>query len=108
MRHLDAKEHIEGHMKFYVYVSDTKVDMLYAQISPRARNSIATQLKIDLKLLSATFSEEPREATRFSKLQLVTEFIDKHEKVGTVDEPDHYFKGIMYLRWGPSEDTPMV
>lgn len=88
-------------MEYYIYVSDTKVDMLYDQIPTRLRDKLATELKIDLKVLSTTFSEQPAEATRFSKLKVVTEFIEKHKLAGTVDSPAAYFRGTMQMRWGP-------
>ncbi len=88
-------------MKFYVYVSDTKVDMLYEQIPHRLRDELATELKIDLKLLSTAFSQQPSEKTRFSKLRMVTDFIEKNEQIGTVDAPASLFRGIMEMHWGP-------
>lgn len=88
-------------MKFYVYVSDTKVGMLYDQIPSRTLNKISAELKIDLKVLSATFSENVSEKTRFSKLKIVDEFIRKNEHIGTIDEPSSYFQGAMPMRWGP-------
>lgn len=87
-------------MEYYVYVSDTKVDMLYFQIPSRALDTVAAELKIDLKVLSTTFSKNASEATRFSKLKVVTEYINKHEQVGTVDSPAGFFRGTMPLRWG--------
>jgi hypothetical protein len=91
---------MEDEMKFYVYVSTTKVDMLYEQIPAKTRDKIATELKIDLKVVSTTFSEAPAEPTRFSKLKLVTEFIEKNAEVGTVDQPRSFFSGTMDMKWG--------
>jgi uncharacterized protein DUF7019 len=88
-------------MRYYIYVSDTKVDMLYEQIPARLRGKIATEIKVDLKILSTTVSEEPRDASRLAKLKIVTEYIQKNEQVGTVDQPTDYFYGTMRLRWGP-------
>jgi hypothetical protein len=88
-------------MKYYVYVSDTKVDMLYGQIPARERHSIATDLKIDLKLLSATFKETPPAETRYSRLQLVCDYIRRREAVGTVEDPKAYFEGTLMMSWGP-------
>lgn len=88
-------------MKYYVYVSDTKLEMLYNQIPKPLRKKLATELKIDLKFLSTTFSKPPSEENKFSKLRIVVDYIKKHEKVGTVDQPANYFEGRMALRWGP-------
>jgi hypothetical protein len=89
----------KSELKYYIYVSDTKVNMLYEQIPQRLRDNLATELKIDLKILSTTFSEEPTEATRFSKLKVVNEYIAKNEPLGTVDASEYYFYGKMKIRW---------
>jgi hypothetical protein len=98
----------KGKMKFYVYISDTKVDMLYAQIPSSVRDKVATELKIDLKILSTTFKEASTEATRFSKLKVVTEYILKHQEVGTVDAPAFFFECILPIHWGKLFDTEAV
>ena len=88
-------------MKYYVYISDSKVEMLYDQIPLRLRDRMAAELKIDVKVLSTTISEKPTDATRLSRLRVVTEYIDRNEAVGQVDRPSKYFRGTMRLRWGP-------
>ena len=90
-------------MKYYIYVSDTKVEMLYSQIPRHLRETVATELKIDLKFLSTTFSEDPTQETRYSKLEIVTKNIERSSVIGTVDKPGTYFQGTMRLRWGPFE-----
>ena len=88
-------------MEYYIYVSDTKINMLYEQIPTRLRDKLATELKIDLKLFSTTFSEQPTDKTRFAKCKLVSDYIEKHKPVGTIDSPEMYFKGEINMRWGP-------
>jgi hypothetical protein len=87
-------------MKYYIYISDAKLEMLYAQIPTRIRDRIATELKIDLKLISATFSEKNRLESRYSRLDLVCEYIRGHLPIGTVGEPDAYFEGVIPMQWG--------
>lgn len=89
----------ESGLKYYVYISDTKVDMLYEQIPHRLKDNIATELKIDLKFLSTTFSEEAKKATLISSLKVVENYIDKYEEVGSVDDSKSYFRGNMPLTW---------
>jgi hypothetical protein len=36
-------------MRYYIYISDAKVDMLLSQIPHEQRNKIATELKLDFK-----------------------------------------------------------
>jgi hypothetical protein len=95
-------------MKYYLYVSDTKVDMLFDQLSPRLRDKVATELKIDLKFLSTTFAEEPMEKNRYRKLEIVSKYIQKNELVGTIDSPDVYFKGELPMHWGPLPKHPKI
>lgn len=88
-------------MLYYVYVSDTKLDMLSSQIPPKIRDSIAAELKIDLKLLSLTVKSRDSEETRYSKLSLVTKYLREHQDVGSVDVPGQYFEGSLPMVWGP-------
>jgi uncharacterized protein DUF7019 len=87
-------------MRFYLYVSDAKIEMLFGQIPEAERRRIAGTLKLDLKILGVDLSVEPREETRYSKLRLVEEHIRSREEVGTVDRPKGFFAGQMDLRWG--------
>ena len=43
-------------MRYYVYASKTKVELLYDQIPEKALSRIATTLTIDLKLVKAEFT----------------------------------------------------
>src|SRR3984957_14945888 len=87
-------------LKYFIYVSDTKVDMLYSQIPRSLKDKIAGELKLDLHVVSASVRGRDREETRYSKLSVVTDYIDKHSEVGTVDYPGSYFKGTMDMNWG--------
>lgn len=89
-------------MKYYVYISDAKVDMLLAQIPHEAKQRLATEFKFDLKLLSASRkSETESEDNRFSRLEAVVTFIREYGNLGTVDEPDDYVEDSLEMRWGP-------
>jgi hypothetical protein len=88
-------------MKYYIYISDAKVDMLYSQIPQKLKSNLAAELKIDLKVLSASVKREKSEETRYSKLQIVIDYIEEHMAVGTVDSPKAYFRGTMPIKWGP-------
>src|SRR5260221_7756192 len=89
---------MDNTMRYYIYVSDRKLDMLYPQIPKKLLANIASELNINLKLLAAEFSANIRsnqnEETRYSKLRLVVRYIEKHLKVGAIDAPLAYFKGI--------------
>jgi hypothetical protein len=89
-------------MKFYIYVSDSKVDMLLAQIPHDAQQTLATEFKVDLKIFSASRrSQEEVEENRFTRLEVVTTFIREFGNIGTIDEPDEFIEGSMEMQWGP-------
>lgn len=94
-------------MKYYIYISDTKVDMLYPQIPKSILKQIASSLSIDLKLLGAEVTiggkSSQSDETRYSKVQIVSEYIEKHLDVGSIDAPSTYFKGILPMQYGTFE-----
>lgn len=101
-------------MKYYVYISDAKIDMLLPQIPHEVKQRLATEFKFDLKLLSvARRSETESEDNRITRLEAVVAFIREYGNIGPVDQPDHYVEGTMEMRWGPygdkvGEQSPLV
>jgi hypothetical protein len=86
----------------YTYVSDAKLEMLFAQIGSGARKRISAEAGVDIKLASRTLrgADNPA-ATRLAKLHVVERFIEKHYRVGTIDQPGlDYFRGEMEMEWG--------
>src|SRR5436309_3024639 len=95
-------------MKYYIYISDTKLDMLYPQIPKALLKRIASELSINLKLLGAEANivakNDQSNETRYSKVKIVTEYIEKHLDVGSIDAPSTYFKGTLPMAWGTLQD----
>ncbi len=88
-------------MRYYVYISETKVEMLYSQIPEKLLESIAGKLTIDLKLIKTEFSETPKEKTLHSKIEIIENYIANHGLLGDSNKPNEYIKGKDYFRWGP-------
>lgn len=88
-------------MRYYVYVSPTKIEQLVAQIPDNALGRIAKTLTIDLKVVRAEFREKEQSGNTYSALQVVEKYLDEQKAVGTVDEPRSYFRGTLSMRWGP-------
>jgi hypothetical protein len=87
-------------MKYYLYVADTKVDMLLPQIPVEARNKISTEFKLDLKIFSASRkAEADNTENRFSRLDAVCSFITEYGDVGPVDDPGDYISDVMDMRY---------
>jgi hypothetical protein len=98
-------------MRYYVYVSDTKLDMLYPQIPAKLAARLAWELKLDLKLLGLTLRNNDNDATRYGKLHLVEEYIDQNYEVGWMSEPTSWFRGELPLRsgvFGPQQDDGLL
>ena len=101
LRHTGERSVRPGTPKYYIYVSDAKVDMFYAQIAHHEMEKIATRLGIDLESVGTSFADKSTEERRYLKLQIVVNFIENNFDVGTVDKPKNYVKGVIPMRWGP-------
>jgi hypothetical protein len=78
-------------MKYYVYISDAKVDMLLEQFDEQNTRKIATSLGFDWKILSAKRTVEfETKVNRSARLETVVSYIQKYGSIGSVDEPDQY------------------
>jgi hypothetical protein len=88
--------------RYYLYVSDSKVDMLLAQMDPSFTRKRTTELSLNLTVLAGKHaSEAPAGGERTARLQRVVRYLEEHGDLGTVDEPGQFFWGLMPLRWGP-------
>lgn len=86
-------------LKYYLYVSESKVDMLYAQVPKSIKSKLESEVKLNLQLLNVSFTEKQFEDTLYTKLNATVEYLNQTESVGSVHSPQEYFKGSMYLQW---------
>lgn len=96
-------------LRYYLYVSDTKLDMLFEQIDQSMLKRISAEVKVDLTLASVTLkrADNPTPA-RAAKLRVVERFIDRHHHVGTIEDPgNEYFRGRMQMAWGWLRTPPV-
>lgn len=97
---LKQRRHSSETPRFYVYISDTKVDMLLAQIPPRVLKRLGAELSIDLKVLSIRMSERVLPETRYSRAAAVTRYLDDEDLIGGVNDPGLYFAAeAAPMRW---------
>ncbi|WP_205324407.1 SAVMC3_10250 family protein [Glycomyces sp. YM15] len=89
-------------LRYFLYVSDSKLDMLFDQIDPAQRRRISIDVGVNLKVASLNLRQGNRSAVaRMAKLRMVERYIDLHHQVGTVYNPGtDYFRGAMPMRWG--------
>ncbi|MGW7041170.1 DUF7019 family protein [Streptomyces avermitilis] len=87
--------------RYYLYVSDSKVDMLLPQIDPGFTAKRTSEIGVDLKVLTAKRTGESVTADRFARLERVVRHLQDFGDLGSVDEPGQFFWGLLPMRWGP-------
>src|SRR5688572_14875697 len=100
-------------MRFYLYRSKAKIDMLYEQIHTSTRHTRKTSAKLGVFSLESTSDESVDDE---DKLRAVERELEERQLIGTLDEPKDYVKGIMKMRWGlfddsgrrPEDEPPLV
>ncbi|MBU2666208.1 hypothetical protein KOI35_22155 [Actinoplanes bogorensis] len=98
--------------RYFVYISDAKVEMLLQQIKPEALRKRTSEVGLGLKFLTAKRGAETLAgAERTARLDQVVRYLNDYGDLGTVEEPGQFFGGLMPLRWGPTvgaDGFPMV
>jgi hypothetical protein len=87
-------------LKYYYYISDAKLEMLYEQIEVTQRRSISTSLRVSFAMAELSLAgSSAREASRTAKLLIVCKYLDE-AGIGTVDRPAPLYRGDMLMKWG--------
>jgi hypothetical protein len=89
-------------LKYYVYISATKVDMLYPQIPPAFLKGAEAELKISLGVISSGLKTHgPEEAKELpARAAAVESYLRNQREVGTIDDPKSWLGGVALMRWG--------
>ena len=108
-------------MRYYLYISKAKLDMLYQQIQTPQKRKASLEWKFEAKLplvASGSLSrkvETDDDVTTEEMLKAVIKKIEDSGEVGTADDPKTYVKGTLPMRWGlfndlgrPQEEPPLV
>jgi hypothetical protein len=85
-------------VRFYIYVSDAKLDMLYEQIPPKLLSRLAAELKVDLKVIGASVQQTRLPVTRYDKLHIVEQYLERNFDVSWMTDPAPWFRGDLGLR----------
>jgi hypothetical protein len=87
-------------MKYYVYLSDTKLEMLYGQIYASTDEAREASLGFDIKLLKGELKDSRKlPDTRFSQLDRVLKELRKSELVGDIFSEKPYISGELDMVW---------
>jgi serine/threonine protein kinase/sugar lactone lactonase YvrE len=100
-------------LRSLVYLSDLKLTQILDTIDEQTRRSIATELKIDLKLLSLTLSSTSvdrslRNRSRVARLTVAERYIRQHLPVGDIASDREWIAGEMEMGWKPLQDGRTV
>ncbi|MEU7580411.1 SAVMC3_10250 family protein [Streptomyces sp. NPDC041068] len=85
-------------MRYYLYVSGAKLDMLYEQIPPKLLKRLAVEAKVDLKVLSVSVQSPRAEASAYDRLDIVEAYLEREFDVSWMTEPRPWFRGDLGLR----------
>jgi hypothetical protein len=75
-------------VRYYLYISDAKVDMLLPQIAPEPEQA------------PESTTHSGRLSTRIRRLETVLRHIERHDRVGSIDKPGDYVAATEELHWG--------
>jgi class 3 adenylate cyclase len=85
--------------KYYLYISDAKVNMLFPQVPYSLKKKMAEGFGVDVNDLNLT-PQTSREDLRIARLEAVVAFIEEAGRMGTIDEPLEYLAGALAMAWG--------
>jgi hypothetical protein len=92
--------------KYYLYLSKTKLDMLYRQVASQGKTKASIEWKVDAKVISVSRrSETEDDLDDDDKLRLVTAELEDRQLVGLLEDDKPYIKGILPMRWGIYNDS---
>jgi hypothetical protein len=96
--------------RYYLYISDSKVDMLLPQIDPTFPRKHTSELSLSfLKIFGARRSTESSAGTeRIARLERVVRHLHDHGNLGSADEPGQFFWGLLPMQWGPFDSHPSL
>ncbi|MFD6138681.1 DUF7019 family protein [Promicromonospora sp. NPDC060271] len=85
---------------YYLYISDSKVDMLLQQIDPGSTRSHQTELSIGLKMFGGRQTSVAAQGSdQIARLERVVRHLSDTRSVGSLDAPESFFWGLMPMRW---------
>ena len=81
-------------MRYYYYISESKLDMLSPQISSSKSSTIKAEIGFNFGLVSGKIAEDrPVPSDKFAKLESVERHLKEHESIGTIDDPEQWIEG---------------
>jgi hypothetical protein len=87
-------------MKYYIYISKAKIDMLLPQVPEAFKAKFAAEIGIHLGLLNAKVSSElPRDLDdNIRRLEVVSNHIESSQEPGDLGNPKEWIKDVMSVK----------
>ena len=93
-------------MRYYYYISDSKVDMLLPQIPNALQRKFASEIGFDIKILKGSIKEQRDSLSdRVSRLQTVEKYLRKNVEIGNSLDST-WFGGEMFGSSVMSKQAP--
>ncbi|WP_338693452.1 SAVMC3_10250 family protein [Streptomyces sp. Q6] len=96
----------------YLYISDSKVDMLLPQVAPGFGRRRTGEIGVNAQVVAFRHTRESAPSDdRVRRLDAVVRGLEKRGDLGTPDQPQSFFRGRLSMRWGvlaSGEDTSLV
>lgn len=94
-------------IEYYLYFSDTKLEMLYPQLSRFEKFKL--KFRLGTRDISMTLDLE-NEKHKVRKMKQLSKYILRRGDIGTIDNPRSYIKDKANLKWGiiPMDAGDMV
>jgi hypothetical protein len=106
-RGIRKKRARERVVRYYIYLSDAKVSMLYEQMPMRVRDALAADLELKAPFVSASVSARPLPIeTRSAQLGVVERWLDDSAQMGGLTDKKLYFRFSMPMEWGYLRSLP--
>lgn len=81
-------------MKYYLYISREKIDMLLPQVPMEIKKKVSSRIGFNIGILNGEIAEERRSLeTLVNQSETVSDYINNHTDVGCVDSDSAWVKG---------------
>jgi len=88
-------------MEYYLYISESKVKMLFPQIPKETKGKLGAEISANLGVLKATVKSEKESQPKenpIAQLQAVIDYLKRSEKLGSMDKPESWIEDTLSAR----------
>jgi hypothetical protein len=86
-------------MKYYVYISTAKLEMLFPQVPRTLLERFGFDINLKTSHLDAAIRLEEKQVTTMLILERVIAYLDKSNLIGSIDGTKPYMRGELDMRW---------